>query len=200
MYNLNNMCRDTYDVLIAFLETQDYMLFLRTTKHIYQNIHHTINNRKPYVIAYNDNYGEFGISKECSKLRYEIHSSNRYVLNTHYCHRSGALIHAILQLGAEKSSTYSNIKLFVVPWKFRKNIKYNGHNPFIDFSGYLKNLIIKYKKKVDNVAAAEKKNMQSFYFEKLVREQENVSRYNDFDYIYAKIYADKLNYQIKYRY
>jgi hypothetical protein len=187
---------ELYGCIVGFLETQEYMSFLKVSKVIHKNICHMNDERKPYISAYDSNYGGVEISEVCRKLRNKLEFENDGN-NIFDKYRSGPLVRAILELGSKKSSSqYSRITLCAVPYKFKNCVVY-GYNgiktPYGDTNLYMRQLIRQQRTMLDEIEDPVRRlELQNIYFRNLLCEEKKVTEYDKKGDRYMNIYNRRL--------
>lgn len=190
---MNSLYIGLHNEIVRYLETQEFMLYIRVSAEIYSKCRNLIKWRKPYIRV---DCCPFR-TPECLALIYELEKNNP--LSKEYNHYDGPIVHAILILGVEKVSTakYFRPRLIAVPWVFRKVLEYEVHDGYkldvVQYDKFLRLKFIKYRDKIDNIPNPDLKAKQKIhYFDKLSNWERKLTAYQKTDDVYINAYNDRL--------
>lgn len=188
---MNKVSKDETILISTFLETHEFMLFLRSSNIIYKSLSHLISWRKPYFILCNPCYN---YSSEFNDLLDKIIKDNPEV---NYASAEPE-IRALLILGKSKSTTgIFKPNIVAVPYIFRNHINLIGKCKYdtdlINYTLLIYDKLTKYQNKInnsDNIDDIDKAKI--FYFNKLLIFKSKLDDYIKYDNIYFNIYNERL--------
>jgi len=185
---MNKLCKSEIIIISEFLETHEFMLFLRSNNIIYKALNILISWRKPYFIYCNpcSNYSD-DYTQLVNKIRNENPGIN--------CIDPNPEIRALLTLGKYKSTSYFlKPDIITIPYIFKNYFLYiPSIHIVIDTNLFINDKLTKYQNKINNLENLETSEKSKIhYFNKLLIWKTKMDKYNIRSDIYFKSYNQRI--------
>jgi len=194
---MNSLCDDLYCYCVNFLEIQEFMMLLRSSKVAGIKMKRLIKWRKPYI---KQDSGIRCMKKEAVELICKLKRDNEKSNSEYDNINDGAAVHVILKLGASNvlKDVSNNIQISAVPWCFRKHMDYEmeyfGKSHIIKYDKFICDKLLKYRNKIENITDLNKKlEKKIYYFDKLEKWQILVNKYRTSTDVYMIFYNERLD-------